>query len=90
LKKRLIGLFPVGSTISCRILPQARNLIIVAHGNSLRALYKHLEELSDQEVMELNIPTRIPLVFELDDYFRPTAHYYLSEAGQLIINDSAH
>jgi 2,3-bisphosphoglycerate-dependent phosphoglycerate mutase len=73
------------------ILPDiaaGKELIIVAHGNSLRALYKHLEELPDQEVMELNIPTGILLVFELDDYFRPTAHYYLSEAGQLIINDS--
>lgn len=63
------------------ILPDlmaGKALIIVAHGNSLRALYKHLAGLSDQEVMELNIPTGIPLVFELDDNFRATDHYYLS------------
>nr|WP_206054826.1 2,3-diphosphoglycerate-dependent phosphoglycerate mutase [Nitrosococcus wardiae] len=77
------------------ILPDiaaGKELIIVAHGNSLRALYKHLEGLSDQEVMELNIPTGIPLVFELDEAFRPTAHYYLadSEKGQVAVDGIAH
>lgn len=74
------------------ILPDiaaGKELIIVAHGNSLRALYKHLEGLSDQAVMELNIPTGIPLVFELDEAFHPTAHYYLadSEEGQIAVNE---
>jgi 2,3-bisphosphoglycerate-dependent phosphoglycerate mutase len=75
------------------ILPDiaaGKELIIVAHGNSLRALCKHLEGLSNQEVMELEIPTGIPLVFELDDTFQLTAHYYLSEKGQVIISDSTH
>jgi 2,3-bisphosphoglycerate-dependent phosphoglycerate mutase len=44
----------------------------VAHGNSLRALVKHLDGISDAEISELNIPTGIPLLYELDDRFRPT------------------
>ncbi|WP_096527775.1 2,3-diphosphoglycerate-dependent phosphoglycerate mutase [Candidatus Nitrosoglobus terrae] len=64
------------------ILPDitaGKELIIVAHGNSLRALCKHLGGLSDEEVMELEIPTGIPLIFELDHSFQQTARYYLSE-----------
>jgi 2,3-bisphosphoglycerate-dependent phosphoglycerate mutase len=75
------------------ILPDiaaGKELIIVAHGNSLRALCKHLGGLSNQEIMELEIPTGVPLVFELDNSFRLTAHYYLSEKGQVIISDNAH
>jgi 2,3-bisphosphoglycerate-dependent phosphoglycerate mutase len=64
-------------------LAQGKKLIIVAHGNSLRALYKYLEGLSDQEVMELNIPTGIPLVFELDHRFQPLAHYYLTDSKEM-------
>lgn len=64
-----------------------KELIIVAHGNSLRALCKHLEGLSDQEVMALEIPTGIPLVFELDDFFQLTNHYYLSEKDQAVISN---
>ena len=46
-------------------------MLVVAHGNSLRALVKHLDGISDAEIAELNIPTGIPLVYELDDGFRP-------------------
>ncbi len=48
-------------------------VLIVAHGNSLRALVKHLDGISDAAIAELNIPTGIPLVYELDDAFRPVA-----------------
>jgi 2,3-bisphosphoglycerate-dependent phosphoglycerate mutase len=48
-------------------------VLIVAHGNSLRALVKHLDGIGDAEIAELNIPTGIPLVYELDERFRPTA-----------------
>jgi 2,3-bisphosphoglycerate-dependent phosphoglycerate mutase len=50
---------------------QAGTVLIVAHGNSLRALVKHLDGISDAAIAELNIPTGIPLVYELDDAFRP-------------------
>jgi 2,3-bisphosphoglycerate-dependent phosphoglycerate mutase len=54
-------------------------IIIVAHGNSLRALVKYLDEVSDQDIVDLNIPTGQPLVYELDDKLRPIRHYYLGD-----------
>ena len=53
--------------------------LIVAHGNSLRALVKHLDGLSEEEVLKLNIPTGIPLVYELDDQLRPVSKRYLGD-----------
>jgi 2,3-bisphosphoglycerate-dependent phosphoglycerate mutase len=54
-------------------LAAGRTVLVVAHGNSLRALVKHLDGVSDEEIVGLNIPTGIPLQYELDDDFRPTA-----------------
>ena len=54
-------------------------MIITAHGNSLRSLVKHLDNISDDEIVGLNIPTGIPLVYELDDNFHPIKHYYLGD-----------
>ncbi len=56
-----------------------RRVLIAAHGNSLRALVKHLDDVSDQDIVELNIPTGIPLVYELDDRLTPIRHYYLGD-----------
>ena len=53
----------------------------MAHGNSLRALVKHLDNISDQDILELNIPTGAPLVYELDDDLKPIKSGYLDEAG---------
>lgn len=53
--------------------------LIVAHGNSLRALVKHLDGLSKEEVLKLNIPTGVPLVYELDDQLRPVSKRYLGD-----------
>ena len=53
-------------------LAAGRTVLVVAHGNSLRALVKHLDGISDAAIAELNIPTGIPLLYELDDTFRPT------------------
>ena len=47
-------------------------MLVAAHGNSLRAMVKHLDDMSDDAVVELNIPTGMPLVYELDEYFAPT------------------
>jgi 2,3-bisphosphoglycerate-dependent phosphoglycerate mutase len=63
-----------------RIAPQlasGKNVLLVAHGNSLRALIKHLDGVSDAAIIELNIPTGIPLVYELDDELKPIRHFYL-------------
>lgn len=56
-----------------------RRPLVVAHGNSLRALVKHLDGLSEEEVIELNIPTGIPLVYQLDDRLRPLSKRYLGD-----------
>ena len=58
-------------------LERGRKVIIAAHGNSLRALVKHLDRIPDQDIVELNIPTGVPLVYELDTQLEPIRHYYL-------------
>ncbi|MBI3523351.1 MAG: 2,3-diphosphoglycerate-dependent phosphoglycerate mutase [Betaproteobacteria bacterium] len=56
-----------------------KNVIIAAHGNSLRALIKYLDKVSDADIVGLNIPTGQPLVYELDDHLKPLRHYYLGD-----------
>jgi len=65
-------------TLSPMILTGKR-MIIVAHGNSLRAMVKYLDNISDEEIPELNIPTGIPLVYELNKDLKPVNHYYLAD-----------
>ena len=60
-----------------------RRVIIAAHGNSLRALVKYLDQVSDQDIVELNIPTGIPLVYELDAGLKPLRRRYLGDPGRL-------
>ena len=60
-------------------LKLGKKIIIVAHGNSLRGLVKYLDNLSDEEVMNLEILTGVPLVYELDDNLKPIKHYYLKD-----------
>jgi len=61
-------------------LNQGKRVLIAAHGNSLRALIKYLDNISDSEIVELNIPTGIPLVYELDPTtYKPIKHYYLAD-----------
>ena len=64
------------------LAPQVRTgkrLLVVAHGNSLRALVKYLDSISDEDIVGLNIPTGIPLLYELDDDLRPLGHRYLGD-----------
>ena len=68
------------------IAPQVRagkRVLIAAHGNSLRALVKHLDNISDAAIVNENIPTGIPLVYELDDKLEPRRHYYLGDAEEV-------
>ena len=60
-------------------LQQGKKILIAAHGNSLRAMVKHLDHISDEEIPELNIPTGIPLVYELDEELKALRHYYLGD-----------
>jgi 2,3-bisphosphoglycerate-dependent phosphoglycerate mutase len=68
------------------IAPQilaGKRVIIAAHGNSLRALIKHLDRVSDEAIVSLNIPTAVPLVYELTDNLRPIRSYYLGNASEI-------
>jgi 2,3-bisphosphoglycerate-dependent phosphoglycerate mutase len=70
----------------CSIAPAikaGKKAIIVAHGNSLRALVKYLDGITDEEIVSMNIPTGIPLVYELDDHLQPIRHYYLRDAESM-------
>jgi 2,3-bisphosphoglycerate-dependent phosphoglycerate mutase len=61
------------------MIKTGKKLLIAAHGNSLRAMVKYLDNISEQEITELNIPTGIPLVYELDSELKPVTHYYLAD-----------
>lgn len=73
-------------------LQSGKRVLIAAHGNSLRALVKYLDGVSDEEIVTLNIPTGIPLVYELDKQLKPVKHYYLGdpEAVRLATAKVAH
>jgi 2,3-bisphosphoglycerate-dependent phosphoglycerate mutase len=65
------------------IVPQimaGKRVIIAAHGNSLRSLVKYLDNIADEDIVKLNIPTGVPLVYELDEYLKPIKSYYLGDA----------
>ena len=62
------------------VIAAGKQVLIVAHGNSLRSLVKYLDNISDDEIVGLNIPTGVPLVYELDNDFKPVKHYYLGNA----------
>jgi len=62
-------------------LKAGKNLLVVAHGNSLRALIKHLDQVSDHDITELNVPTGFPLAYELDADLRPLSSGYLGDAA---------
>jgi 2,3-bisphosphoglycerate-dependent phosphoglycerate mutase len=69
-------------TIAPAVKSGAR-VIISAHGNSLRALVKYLDNISDDEIVELNIPTGVPLIYELDADLKPIKHYYLGDPDEI-------
>jgi 2,3-bisphosphoglycerate-dependent phosphoglycerate mutase len=61
------------------VIKSGRRVLVTAHGNSLRALVKYLDNVSDSDIVDLNIPTGIPLIYELDDSLAPIRHYYLGD-----------
>ena len=65
------------------VMKSGKKVIIVAHGNSLRSLVKYLDNISDEDIVGVNIPTGVPLVYELDDEFKPVNHYYLGNAEEV-------
>ena len=64
-------------------LSRGRRVLVSAHGNSLRALIKFLDQVSDKDIIELNVPTARPLVYELDAQLKPIRHYYLGDPADI-------
>jgi 2,3-bisphosphoglycerate-dependent phosphoglycerate mutase len=79
LKETVARFLPYWHETIAPSITSGKRVLIAAHGNSLRALVKYLDTVSDQDIVGLNIPTGIPLVYELDDELRPLRHYYLGD-----------
>ena len=79
LKDTVERVLPYWNDVICPEIRAGKSLIIAAHGNSLRALIKYLDNVSDEEIIGLNIPTGIPLLYELDENMRPVSHRYLGD-----------
>jgi 2,3-bisphosphoglycerate-dependent phosphoglycerate mutase len=80
LKDTVARFLPHWESTIAPMVKTGKSVIIAAHGNSLRALIKYLDNMSDADIVELNIPTAQPLVYELDANLRPIRHYYLGDA----------
>jgi 2,3-bisphosphoglycerate-dependent phosphoglycerate mutase len=70
---------PVWNETVVPSIKEGKKVLIAAHGNSLRALVKYLDNISDEKITQLNIPTGMPLVYDLDDSLKPVSRYYLGE-----------
>ncbi len=79
LKDTVARFLPYWHNTIAPAVKSGQRVIIAAHGNSLRALVKYLDNIPDDEIVELNIPTGIPLVYQLDDALKPIRHYYLGD-----------
>ncbi len=82
LKDTVSRFLPYWSDIIAPEVRRGKRVILAAHGNSLRALVKYLDGIGDREIIDLNIPTGIPLVYELDSQLKPLRHYYLGDAAE--------
>ena len=83
LKDTVARVIPYWENTIAPAVRSGRRLLIAAHGNSLRALIKHLDGVSDADIVGLNVPTGVPLVYELDGDLRPLRHYYLGDAAEV-------
>jgi len=83
LKDTVERFLPYWKEVIAPAIKQQR-VLISAHGNSIRALIKHLDQVSDEEIVGLNVPTGIPLVYELDTKLKPIRHYYLGDPDKVL------
>jgi 2,3-bisphosphoglycerate-dependent phosphoglycerate mutase len=79
LKITLERVLPYWHSTLTPVIKSGKRVIIAAHGNSIRALVKYLDDISEAEITELNIPTGLPLVYELDEELKPIKNYYLGD-----------
>jgi 2,3-bisphosphoglycerate-dependent phosphoglycerate mutase len=83
LKDTVVRFLPCWHEAIAPSVKSGLKVIVAAHGNSLRALVKFLDDISDDDIVELNIPTGVPLVCELDANLRPITHYYLGDPNEI-------
>ncbi|MGH9578171.1 MAG: 2,3-diphosphoglycerate-dependent phosphoglycerate mutase, partial [Terriglobales bacterium] len=83
LKDTVARVLPYWENAIAPAILAGNRLLVAAHGNSLRALIKHLDGVSDADIVGLNVPTGVPLVYELDAGLRPLRHYYLGDATEV-------
>ncbi len=80
LKDTVARVVPYWQEVMAPAILSGKRIVVAAHGNSIRALIKYLDEVSDADIVGLNIPNGIPLVYELDANLKPIRHYYLGDA----------
>ncbi|MFP5484970.1 MAG: 2,3-diphosphoglycerate-dependent phosphoglycerate mutase [Gammaproteobacteria bacterium] len=80
LKDTVARVLPFWNDTMVPAIRSGQRILVAAHGNSIRALVKYLDNISDDDIVGLNIPNGIPLVYELDDDLQPIRHYYLGDA----------
>ena len=83
LKDTVQRFMPLWTETIAPTIKSGKRVIIAAHGNSLRALVKYLDDISDEAIIKLNIPTGLPLVYELDDDLKPIKNYYLGDPEEV-------
>jgi 2,3-bisphosphoglycerate-dependent phosphoglycerate mutase len=83
LKDTVARVVPYWNEVIAPSIKSGKRVIVAAHGNSLRALVKYLDRIADDEIVNLNIPTGRPLVYELDKNLRPLRHYYLGNPAEI-------
>jgi len=83
LKDTVVRVLPFWHDHICKSLFEGKKVLVVAHGNSLRAIIKHLDNVSEKDILELNVPTSVPLVYELDQDLKAIKHYYLADEEEL-------
>jgi len=89
LKDTVARVVPYWNTVIAKSIRSGQQVLITAHGNSLRGLIKHLDGMSDASIVNLNIPTAQPLMYELDAHLKPIKHYYLGDAQAISAKTAA-
>ena len=83
LKDTVARVLPFWNDVAAPAIRSGKKVLIAAHGNSLRALVKYLDNISEQDILGMNIPTGIPLVYDLDKDLKPIKHYYLGDQEKI-------
>jgi len=83
LKETVARVIPYWHAEIAPVIKAGKRVIIAAHGNSLRALVKYLDDMSEEAILKLNIPTGVPLVYELDETLKPIKSYYLGDPEEI-------